>query len=365
MVLDELARIRNKDIPYSRVLSSMCTVPHPVAVEAHKMFLETNLGDPGIFVGTVELEKKLISTLGKILHKPDVSGYICSGGTEGNIQAIRAARNMNKGKNIVVPRSVHFSFEKVGDILGLEVRKAGLNEEYKVDVSEVENLVDQRTAAIVGVAGTTELGQIDSIEDLSNIAVEREIPLHVDAAFGGLIIPFMNRKTPFDFQLEGVTSITIDPHKMGMATIPSGGIFFRDETFIDALSIETPYLTSKRQTTLTGTRSGTGVASAYAVLEHLGWEGMNDVVERCLKHTRLLVEEMSELGFEPIIDPPMNIACFGTEKCEKLKEELYRKMWVVSTIRSPRAMRFVVMPHIDEETIKDFVSDLKIILKSG
>ncbi|MFO7966224.1 MAG: tyrosine decarboxylase MfnA [Archaeoglobaceae archaeon] len=364
MGLDELAKMRDKDIPYSRVLSSMCTVPHPVAVEAHKMFLETNLGDPGIFVGTVELEKKLIAILGNVLHKPNASGYICSGGTEGNIQAIRAARNINKGKNIVVPRSAHFSFEKVADILGLEVRKAGLNEEFKVGVSEVESLIDQKTASIVGVAGTTELGQIDSIEDLSELAVEKGVPLHVDAAFGGLIIPFMDQNIPFDFQLDGVTSVSIDPHKMGMATIPSGGIFFKEETFIDALSIETPYLTSKKQTTLTGTRTGTGVASAYAVLEHLGWEGMSDLVKRCLDNTQLLIREMNELEFEPVIDPPMNIVSFRTDKCEKLKEELYKKKWVISTIREPKAIRFVVMPHVNEETIEDFISDLKTILKN-
>lgn len=365
MVLDELAKIRSKDIPYFRVLSSMCTVPHPTAVEAHKMFLSTNLGDPGIFGGTVELEKKLITILGDILHNPNTSGYICSGGTEANIQAVRAARNINKGINIIVPRSAHFSFEKVANILGLEVRKAEMDEQFKVDVSHVENRIDQNTASIVGVAGTTEFGQIDPIKDLSDIAVENGIPLHVDAAFGGLIIPFMdhNHTKPFDFQLDGVTSITIDPHKMGMATIPSGGIFFRDESYLNALEIETPYLTSKRQITLTGTRPGTGVASAYAVLKHLGREGMKETVKRCLNNTKLLVTEMSKLGVEPVIDPPMNIVCFGTEKCEKIKGELYKKRWVVSTIREPRAIRFVVMPHVDEETIESFISDLKIILK--
>ncbi|MFW5936082.1 MAG: tyrosine decarboxylase MfnA [Candidatus Hadarchaeota archaeon] len=365
MVVDELANMRSKDIPYSRVLSSMCTTPHPIAVEAHKMFLETNLGDPGIFCGTAGLEEKLISLLGEILQNRQLSGYICSGGTEANIQAIRAARNIKKGKNIVVPRSAHFSFEKVGDILGLEVRKAELTKEFKVDVSSVEDLVDSQTVSVVGVAGNTEFGQTDPMEELSDIAADKGIPLHVDAAFGGLIIPFMEQKQKpsFDFRLEGVTSMTIDPHKMGMATIPSGGIFFRNENYINALAIETPYLTSVRQITLTGTRPGTGVASAYAVLKHLGRRGMEDIVKRCLNNTSLLVSEMSALGFEPVIEPPMNIVCFETEKCEIIKEELYKKRWVISTISDPRAIRFVIMPHLGEEIIKKFVSDFKIILK--
>jgi tyrosine decarboxylase/aspartate 1-decarboxylase len=75
-ILNELGDVRRKDISYSRVLSSMCTQPHPVAVKAHEMFIGTNLGDPGIFTGTEELERKLISMLGKILHHDSPFGYI-------------------------------------------------------------------------------------------------------------------------------------------------------------------------------------------------------------------------------------------------------------------------------------------------
>lgn len=368
-IINELRSVRAKDIPYSRVLSSMCTVPHPVAVEAHKLFIETNLGDPGIFCGTRELEDKLIGILGELLHNPSARGYICSGGTEANIQGIRAARNIMRKKkkinkpNIVIPKSAHFSFEKIGDILGVEIRRAELDSDYRVDVCSVESLIDENTIAIVGIAGTTELGQIDPIEELSKLAVEKGLKLHIDAAFGGLVIPFMDKQYPFDFQLEGVTSITVDPHKMGMATIPAGGILFRDESYLRALEVETPYLTSKYQYTLTGTRPGTGVASAYAVLKHLGYEGMREIVGRCLKMTKALVEEMETLGFEPVIKPIMNVVCFKTENAEKIKEELYRRRWVISTIRNPRAIRFVIMPHVNEEVLKSFISEFRAVVK--
>ncbi|HID42752.1 MAG TPA: tyrosine decarboxylase MfnA [Archaeoglobaceae archaeon] len=363
-ILEELSDVRKKDIPYSRVLSSMCTQPHPVAIEAHKMFLGTNLGDPGIFIGTKELEEKLISMLGKILHNENAVGYICSGGTEANIQAMRAARNIKKGKNVVVPKSAHFSFEKIGDTLGVEIRKAELDREYKVNVVDVERLIDDETAAITGIAGTTELGQIDPIDELSKLATEYDIPLHVDAAFGGLILPFIDEKIPFDFELDGVCSITIDPHKMGMATIPAGGVFFRDREFIDVLEIETPYLTSVSQHTLTGTRPGTGVASAYAVLRYLGIEGMKKIITECLEKTSILVDEMSEFGLSPVIEPIINVVCFECKKAEKIKEELYRRRWVISVIRNPEAIRFVVMPHIDGEVIKEFISEFRKVMKN-
>ncbi len=363
-VLEELSSYREKDIPYSRVLSSMCTIPHELAVKAHQLFIGTNLGDPGIFPGTVELEKKLISMLGELLHRGNCVGYICSGGTEANIQGIRSARNVKRRKepNIVIPKTAHFSFEKICDILCVEVRRANVDEDYKVDLAEVERLIDERTVAIVGIAGTTELGQIDPIVELSKLSEEKDIPLHVDAAFGGLVIPFMDKPYPFDFANKGVTSITIDPHKMGMATIPAGGILFRDESFLKALEVETPYLTSKMQFTLTGTRPGTGVASAYAVLKALGYNGMREIVKICLKNTRILVEEMSALGFEPVIEPVMNVVAFKTERAEEIKQELYRRRWVISTIREPRAIRFVVMPHVTEEVIKNFMGEFRRVV---
>ena len=363
-IIDELREFRRKDIPYERVLGSMCTVPHPIAVKAHIMFLETNLGDPGIFRGTRELEVKLIGLLGEILNNPKAVGYVCSGGTEANIQAIRSFRNLKnvKNPNIVVPKSAHFSFDKVGDLLRVEVRKADLDEDYRVDPSSVESLIDDETVGLVGIAGTTELGQVDPIDELSKIALDYGIYLHVDAAFGGLVLPFLNPDIEFDFRLEGVSSMTVDPHKMGMATIPSGGILFRSQEFLRALEVETPYLTSKTQWTLTGTRPGTGVASAYAVLRHLGFEGMRKVVEGCMRTTWMLVEEMEALGFERVLDPIMNVVCFKTEHAERIKEELEKRGWIVSSIREPKALRIVVMPHVTESVIMKFIDVLKDVI---
>ncbi len=363
-VLKELEEFRKKDIPYTRVLGSMCTTPHPIAIRAHEMFIETNLGDPGIFRGTFELERKLVRLLGEILHNPNACGYVTSGGTEGNIQAIRAFRNL-KGidrPNVIVPKSAHFSFDKVGDLLGVEVRKAELDEEFKVDVSSVESMIDDRTVGIVGIAGTTELGQVDPIKELSKMAIDNDVFLHVDAAFGGLVIPFMDEPMDFDFKLRGVSSITVDPHKMGMATIPAGGLLFREEKFLKALEVRTPYITTKYQWTLTGTRPGTGVASAYAVLRHLGFEGMRKVVRRCLKLTEVVKEEMESLGFETVIEPVMNVVCFKTEHAYEIREELMRRRWVVSAIENPKAIRLVIMPHVTEDIVREFVSEVRDVM---
>jgi tyrosine decarboxylase/aspartate 1-decarboxylase len=360
-----LEEFRSRDIPYSRVLSSMCTIPHPIAVKAHIEFINANLGDPAIFRGSAELEREVVRMIGELLHHPNAKGYVTSGGTEANIQAIRAFRNLKRveNPNVVVPESAHFSFDKAGEILRVEIRKAKLDCEFRVDVGDVERLIDGNTVGIVGIAGTTALGQIDPIEELSELALEKDVFLHVDSAFGGFVIPFLDLNVKFDFELEGVSSMTVDPHKMGMATIPAGCILFRDESFLKALAVKTPYLITEEQYSLTGTRPATGVASTYAVMKHLGFEGFRRVVRRCMEVTRYLVEMMGKLGFEPVIEPIMNVVCFKCEKAFEIRDELYKRGWVVSAIRNPRALRFVVMPHVDFDVIDRFVEEMKKVLR--
>jgi len=359
-ILNELEELWNARIPYERVFSSMCTRPHPVAMRAFLLYIESNLGDFGIFPAVKELEDRVIRKIAELLEVQSFCGYITSGGTESNIQALRAFRNVKKGKNFIAPRSRHFSIDKAADVLGVEMKLAPLNEEYQMDVSVLEEMIDEETFGIVALAGSTELGQIDPLEEISKIASENDIPVHVDAAFGAFVIPFLDLDV--DFSLEAIASISGDPHKMGMSVIPSGALLFSEERFLEALKVETPYLTTKHQFSLPGTRPGASAAATYAVMEHLGREGFRKVVEKCMRNTRALIELMEELGFEPAIEPKMNIVVFETREVDRIREELMKKRWLISRSFNPPGMRFVIMPHVEEENLKLFVEDLKRIL---
>src|SRR5512133_1821221 len=143
-----LADKKSEDLDHSYILSSMCTIPHSVAVRAHCMFMETNLGDPGLYPGTTSLEQLLIKRFGDLFHCPDAGGYATSGGTESNIQALRLAKALRHdltNPNVVVPASAHFSFKKAGDILGLEIRKAPLTTDYRMDAGKAAELIDRNT----------------------------------------------------------------------------------------------------------------------------------------------------------------------------------------------------------------------------
>ena len=370
-ISEKLKEFKREDMTYKsgRILGSMCTCPHEIGVEAYYMFLESNLGDSGLFKGTRKMEKEVIRMLGELLGKKDIYGHIITGGTEANIMAMRAARNSSNVKDpeIIVPKSAHFSFKKAADMLCLKLREAELDENYRVDVESVKELISDRTVAVVGIAGTTEVGVIDPIEELSKLCHKQGIYLHVDAAFGGFSIPFLSYAgydfPKFDFSLEGVCSITIDPHKMGLAPIPTGGILFRDRNYLESISTETPYLTDKEQFTIVGTRMGASTAATWALLKYFGKEGYADISKRCMEVTKYLANGIGESGFKLIRKPQLNIVAFKSDEMEidEIVNELDMKGWAVSVSSYPRAIRIVVMPHVKLKHAKEFVDGLSEI----
>jgi tyrosine decarboxylase/aspartate 1-decarboxylase len=347
------AEKKSGDLDYDFILSSMCTIPHSVAVRAHCMFMETNLGDPGLFPGTMALEHLLIRRFGDLFHCPTAGGYATSGGTESNIQALRLAkvrRSDSASPNIIVPDSAHFSFKKACDILGLEIRRVPLTKDFRMDADLAAEQVDTNTIALVGIAGTTEYGMVDPIESLATIARQYDLFFHVDAAFGGMVIPFLRDPVPFDFAVTGVTSIAVDPHKMGMSTIPCGCLLTREPDLLSSLNIDTPYLTVKQEYTLAGTRPGAPVAGALAVMDYLGVVGMKAVVAGCMKNTGRLIAGMETFGIPRAATPDVNVATFI---CDKARVP---GPWKVSwTCR--KHLRIVCMPHVHAGRIEAFLKD--------
>jgi tyrosine decarboxylase / aspartate 1-decarboxylase len=346
------ARKKSEDIDHKYILSSMCTLPHPVAVRAHCMFMETNLGDPGLFPGTASLEKLLIERLGSLFHAPESGGYATSGGTESNIQALRLARELRKEieyPNAIVPESAHFSFRKACDLLCVEMRTVPLGPDFRMDADKAAEQIDDNTVCLVGIAGTTEYGMVDPIQKLSKISCDHDLFFHVDAAFGGMVIPFLDKPIPFDFALPGVTTIAVDPHKMGLSTIPAGCLITRDPCLLNTLNIDTPYLSVKQEFTLAGTRPGAPVAGALAVLEYLGVEGMNAIIAGCMKNTQRLIAGMETFGIPRAATPDVNVATFV---CKKVPDR-----WKVSWTRKGH-LRIVPMPHVHRDRIEIFIQEI-------
>ena len=371
-LLEELEIRLKGDFSYGsgRIIGSMCTSPHPLAREVYNRFFETNLGDSGLFPAVAELEKETVRMLGALLSNPEASGHIVTGGTEANLLALWAAKKLSRKTNceVVVPASAHCSFDKAADLLGMRIVKVRLNDRFQVDVAAVRKAIGPKTVAVVGIAGTTGLGVVDPIGELSELASEENLYFHVDAAFGGFVLPFLEdlgfSVPEFDFAVPGVCSITIDPHKMGLAPIPAGGILFRDESLRKTVSWGISYLSGgeTEQATLVGTRSGASAIAVWTVMKHFGREGYRKIVKNCMHLTLKLAKEAQKIkGLSIVAQPTMNVLGLksNTLDIRRVTEELRLRKWAVSLF--PHHIRIVVMPHIKKQHIEQFLEDLNRI----
>ncbi|MFC4359993.1 tyrosine decarboxylase MfnA [Halobium salinum] len=353
---------------FRRVLSSMCTEPHPAAREAAVRFLATNPGDPGTYGAAAELEARAVDALGELAGLADPHGYVTSGGTEANIQAVRAARNRARDEwtsppespNVVAPESAHFSFAKAADVLGVDLLTVPTDGDGRADVDAVRAAVGDDTVAVVGVAGSTEYGRVDPIPDLAGVveAAGESTPggdrplLHVDAAWGGFYLPFTDHE--WCFEHAPVDTLTVDPHKLGQAPVPAGGLLARDRATLDALAVETPYLESTSQATLTGTRSGAGVAGTVAAFDELWPAGYREAYETATANASWLADALDDRGFD-VVEPDLPLV--AADVPESVFEALRKREWRIS--RTGRdELRVVCMPHVTRRMLREFVADV-------
>jgi tyrosine decarboxylase/aspartate 1-decarboxylase len=302
------------------------------------------------------MEKEVVGMLGSLLHLSDPFGHVLSGGTEANITAMYIAKKKSRGRKVIFPRSAHFSVLKAIKLLDMEPIPIDLDDQFRMDLSELDSKIDDDTAMVVGVAGTTELGAVDPISRIGETA--GDVHVHVDAAFGGFVLPFLEelgmldeRVGEWDFSVPQVSTLSTDPHKMGWSTIPAGCLLFRDPQPLRYMAVESPYLTSPKAYTLAGTRDSGSVASAYAMMKLLGVEGYTGLVRTCMENTFYLGERLKEIGLEPLMEPVMNILAVGHDEPGMVQDRMRELGFYISKVCNPGALRFVVMPHVTPDSI--------------
>jgi len=365
-ILKELDSLQQQDFSFSsgHILGSMCTRPHPITREAYIRFLETNLGDPELCPGTKEIESRFIAFISRLLHAPKTAvGQIVSGGTEGNITAMWIAKQLSGKHEVVLPESAHFSFQKIASLMNMKLMEVPLTNDYILDIQQMKKKIRKGTAAVIGIAGSTELGTIDPIPEISDICADEHLFFHVDAAFGGFVIPFLKElqyKVPdFDFQLKGVSSVSIDSHKMGYSAIPLGTLVIRQRQWLDCISVESPYISSEKQSGILGTRSGAPVAAAYAVAHYLGHKGYRNMVKSCMDVTRYTEQRITEIGLNIVTAPTMNVLGVKLTKPGQIVKKLSEKGWRVNKVERLSCIRLVLMPQITKKIIDEFIPVLK------
>ncbi|MHA1882926.1 MAG: tyrosine decarboxylase MfnA, partial [Candidatus Thorarchaeota archaeon] len=333
--------------------------------------LEKNAGRPHTFKGCAKVESEVIEMIGNLLHLESPVGITTSGGTESNILAMLAARECAKKKTgtpeVIAPKTVHSSVDKAAWLLGIKLVKTRVDKEFKAVPDAIEKAISKQTIGIFSTAGTTYLGQIDPIDTIGKIAQDNKIPFHVDAAFGGFMIPFLNdlglTNVQFDFSVEGVTSVSIDPHKMGQAPIPAGCIIFRNKHHLKSITRKIPYLpgASSTQAAILGTRPAASILSTWAIMKHLGREGYRAIVRDCMKRTKIAKGRVDVSPLLKVaINPVMNI--IGIQSIERPNEQIVvdmeKKGWNLAISPLPPTIRLVIMPHVTFGTLNAFFNDL-------
>ncbi|MFX0025844.1 MAG: tyrosine decarboxylase MfnA [Candidatus Hermodarchaeota archaeon] len=377
-ILKLLEKELQKDYTYESgsILGSMCTEPLDFGKEVYSNFVSKNLGDPGLFLGTAKLEEELVKEISELFGGTDTIGTFTTGGSEANLIAMRIAKKLRpdiKNPEVVLPISAHISFDKAADLLDLKLRKARLKPDFTLDLNHFESLINNNTCGVVGVAGTTSLGLIDPIEMIGEFIEKKDIFFHVDAAFGGFVLPFLKRLNynipSWDFSVASVDSITADPHKMGLGLIPSGGYFVRDSSILQKTGFQIPYLAGGnfKHFHIVGTRPGGTIIAFWAIMKLLGLKGFTKVVEKCMDNTDYLVKRITEIkGIKLATKPVMNVVGITTKNGEsicEIDEELRKKDWMLGKFKNFNLIRVVVMPHVEREHLYHFLNDLELIVK--
>jgi glutamate/tyrosine decarboxylase-like PLP-dependent enzyme len=209
-----------------------------------------------------------------------------SGGTESILCAVVAYRDRARRERpwirrpeLVVPATIHPAFDKASHYFGVRLRKVPVRADLRADPQAMARAITRRTIGLVASAPQYPHGVVDPIEQIGAIALERGLPLHVDACVGGFILPWLERlgrPVPrWDFRVPGVTSISADLHKYGYAGKGASMLVWRS---IDVMRHQFFIATDfpggiYASPTMLGTRPGGPVAAAWATLQSLGESG--------------------------------------------------------------------------------------------
>jgi tyrosine decarboxylase/aspartate 1-decarboxylase len=360
--LDELYKNTPKHVD-GGILGSMTTWPHRLGVEAFLRFIHVNGNDPFTFRAVAECESKLVREVGALFNAE--AGLHTSGGTESNILAVFAARKAAKGETVIAPSTVHKSVDKACDLMNCKLLKIPTHPLKPVDLKTLEEYVlKYKPFLVVITAGTTETGVVDPVEEVSELAEKHGFLLHVDAAYGGLLIPFLRKHGLIKTELKmssGVTSITVDMHKNGMAPIPSSLLFFNNEELKEKVCFDMDYMPSGESCGLLGTRPGGAVVAAYYTWRAIGLNGYEENALRMMRIAHLLHSELKQITGIEVYPFNLPIITFKSRRysSDLLLNKLAERKLYLYKAPSLNALRVVIMPHHREEHLYALIKALR------
>jgi len=370
--------------------------------EARQLMSETfdkNMIDKDEYPQTAEIEMRCVNMLSRLynaLEEEESCGCSTIGSSEAAMLGGMALkwkwreRMKAKGKptdkpNMVLGIDVQVCWEKFCRYWDVEPRLIPMeNGRYVINAEEVLKRVDENTIGVVAIMGTTFTGQYEPVEELNdaldklNAETGWEVPIHVDAASGGFIAPFIQPDIKWDFRLKWVKSINVSGHKYGLVYPGVGWAIWRDwKELPEDLIFKVNYLGGDMPTfALSFSRPGNQIVAQYYNFLRLGKGGYRRIM-RSLHDTALYLSgEIAKLGPFELVTDGSDIPVFAFKLKEEtnftvfdISEMVRDRGWLVPAYTMPEnqeelaVLRVVVKEGFSRDMADLLIGDLKRILK--
>ena len=355
--------------------------------------LGKNYADQDEYPQTTIIQERVVNMLARLWNAPEDCESV-GNATIGSSEAIMLAllahkwtwrkRRQVEGKpcdtpNIVMGADVHTVWEKFARYFDVELKLIPLQEDtYIISADEVAQEVDENTICVGAVLGTTFTGQMDPIKEINHLLVEIkrtkgwDIPLHVDGASGGLVIPFVRPDLEWDFRLEQVKSINVSGHKYGLVYPGIGWVVMKDKSDLpEELVFRINYLGGEMSNfSLNFSKSSTTIIAQYYNFIRLGRSGYADIMTNMMNNSHYLAEKLRETGKFEIINRQKTLPLVALRLKDapftvfQLSGKLRQKGWIVPAYYLPEnaqdvaVLRMVIKENFSRDMVELLFSDI-------
>jgi len=341
--------------------------------EVNRRYLFHNALNPFRFPEIAMLESEVVGMTGALLHLPEAGGgSMTSGGTESILMSMKVNRERARARGverpqILAPVSAHPAYAKAAHYFDMEVVPIPLDASYRADVDAAAARIGPDTAVVVASAFSYPYGIMDPVTELAAIAAVHGAGCHVDACIGAFVLPFLERLgvdvPPWDFRVPGVTEISADIHKYGYAPKGASVVLHRDPDWFG----HQVFLYDQWPGGLygspgvAGARPAAPIATAWAVLHHLGIDGYVEIARGLLDTTttfRAAVEAMPAL--EIVGDPIGPVLAFTSPVVDPaaVGDAMDDRGWHLNRIVDPPGLHLMLSP-AHARVLEVLIADLR------
>ena len=369
--------------------------------QADRLAAETlakNLIDQDEYPQTEVVHRRVVSMIGRLFHAPagaEPTGTATIGSSEAIMLAMlahkrswqlrrEAAGQPVEKPNMVMGADVHTCWEKFARYFEVEARVVPMQEgRYTIGAAEVEPLLDERTIGVAGLLGTTFTGQMDDLRSIDSLLAKVQsehgwrIPLHIDAACGGFLLPFSQPQEEWDFRLPSVRSINVSNHKFGLVYPGMGTVVFRDGSDLpEELVFHINYLGGDMPNySLNFSRPSNSVVLQYFNFLRLGRSGYEEIVASVLANAQALARKLGSIdGLELLNDgsrfPIVALRASDPEAIDLvlLSHRLRERGWIVPAYTLPpnaehiTVLRMVVKENFSRDMVDILAHDVGLAM---